>query len=296
MTRYLFALSVVILCSCGDDITNNTYIQEPSSLEMRTDFTEPCDPGEGALDTTGRLWICDKNGKWYRQEHFVDTIFKWQKDTVVITRKDTIILIEPDTTNNLQNLCGTVKYDSTTHFCDERDNRVYRWVKIGNQTWMADNLNYGEFTDDPNDRIGKKLCYGNDPENCDTLGGLYDFTMSTSTDGGGFLTYPRRGICPYGWHLPDSLEWAEFFRSIDTADFENDLGFNVVFSGTYYSTQCHTEDGFCSAGSSVYWEVSNNTASGSQVAVQYHMGNSIPSFTYRQPINVFYKSVRCLKD
>jgi uncharacterized protein (TIGR02145 family) len=102
---------------------------------------------------------------------------------------------------------------------DRRDNKKYRTVKLGNQCWMAENLNTGTFTrsikprpvhSDVSDN-GKieKYCYENDPGNCLIYGGLYDWNeMMQYSDIEG-----TQGICPDGWHIPSE---AELFSLVKT--------------------------------------------------------------------------------
>jgi len=100
---------------------------------------------------------------------------------------------------------------------DTRDNQTYKTVKIGTQTWMAQNLNY--------DIDGSK-CYNDEPSKCDIYGKLYDWTtamdfpskcnsiLSTDDADCGIKT-PHKGICPVEWHIPSNADWDKLMRSID---------------------------------------------------------------------------------
>ena len=88
---------------------------------------------------------------------------------------------------------------------DERDEHFYRTVKIGEQTWMAENLNYdGNFGG---------YCQDDLEENCDLYGRQYFFTQMleiskpTVTVHYYGVNLPAQGVCPNGWHIPDSTEW-----------------------------------------------------------------------------------------
>ncbi len=94
---------------------------------------------------------------------------------------------------------------------DSRDGQTYKTVTIRSQTWMAENLNY-ESTN--------SYCYNDKASNCTKYGRLYTWaaamdsvgTWSTNGKGCGYettcsKTYPVRGICPEGWHLPTKFEW-----------------------------------------------------------------------------------------
>jgi len=90
-------------------------------------------------------------------------------------------------------------------FTDTRNQEVYKTVIIGDQTWMARNLNYLA----PN---GNSKCYYNDPDNCEIYGRLYDWatamdTLNCDTISCNRTDKKRKGICPTGWHLPKEAEW-----------------------------------------------------------------------------------------
>lgn len=75
---------------------------------------------------------------------------------------------------------------------DERNQMEYETVKIGQEWWMAENLNYS---------TGNSWCYDNDPDNCKKYGRLYDWNSA-------------RHACPDGWHLPSDHGWDLLARTV----------------------------------------------------------------------------------
>ncbi len=91
-------------------------------------------------------------------------------------------------------------------FTDTRDNREYSWVRIGNQTWMAENLAYLPSVDPPDDasRIFPRYY-------------IYNYHGNNVSEAKGTSSYQEYGVlynwiaalnvCPAGWHLPTDDEW-----------------------------------------------------------------------------------------
>ena len=118
---------------------------------------------------------------------------------------------------------GTV-YETT--LLDKRDGKKYKIVAIDKQIWMAENLNY-RYLGKTKDLDSSSFCYNNKSDNCAKYGRLYLWSaamdsagrFSTNGKNCGYTrtcspTYPVRGICPEGWHLPDTTEWNALFAAV----------------------------------------------------------------------------------
>ncbi|MCL2284464.1 MAG: fibrobacter succinogenes major paralogous domain-containing protein [Fibromonadales bacterium] len=202
--------------------------------------------------------------------------------------------------------CGTLTV-CVNCFTDSRDGSAYDTVRIGTQTWMAENLNYN---------ANGSRCYSNLKSNCDTYGRLYDWAAAmglnlscNSSACASQVSSKHRGICPSGWHVPSDAEWTtltDFVGGASTAGTKlkatsgwytisgyiagtDDYGFSALPGGGGDSG-----GSFYSVGNSGYWW----SASGFNSDYAYHR------YMYYDYENVgrqdYYKSdlfaVRCLKD
>lgn len=145
-------------------------------------------------------------------------------------------------------LCGVVLFFLTScenvqtgKMTDSRDGQTYKTVVIGNQTWMAENLNYKTKQ--------KSWCNGNDESNCAKYGRLYTWKAAMNA-------------CPSGWHLPSKVEFETLSDKAGGYDVAgkklkskkgwskarngtDDFGFSALPAGAYYYSYGRGKSEFC---------------------------------------------------
>lgn len=207
---------------------------------------------------------------------------------------------------------------------DERDGNVYRTVKIGDQVWMAENLNYADSSKTPS-LLKRSRCYKNVAKNCDVAGRLYtwaaamdsvktgcgyrstcDLASANSTGSSTGSATLVQGICPTGWHLPSQTEWMALFTAVggqSTAGkvLKSQSGWNNNGNGTdafgfsALPAGDRASDGyFYDIGARTYfWSSSEVNSSDAYIVLLYH--NHKNAYLYNYGKNLVF-SVRCVKD
>jgi|GEM_PF-3906355 len=112
-------------------------------------------------------------------------------DTSKLNAKATIFWIA----TWLSSIYGGVYAQTNNILTDPRDGKLYKTIQIGNQIWMAENLNF------ENDRSWCK--------ECDIYGRMYNFEGA-------------KAACPPGWHLPTQEEWEELIQQLGGARIAGD--------------------------------------------------------------------------
>ena len=225
--------------------------------------------------------------------------------------------------NKIVPLCGGESYDLDSNFCldgkvykkktlvwdlmnpeveygvfvDKRDNQVYRSVKIGEQTWMAENLNYA-YNQKTSSLDSSSFCYNNDLDSCAKYGRYYLWSAAMDStailgDSGEVCGYTEtcasadsvsmvRGVCPEGWHLPGRLEFTTLLAVINET---NDFGFSALPAGN------RSAEGKFDNKVSAFWSSDESAANYAYIMTGSNESRLV--FVSDKRIAV---SVRCVKD
>ncbi|WP_297699208.1 FISUMP domain-containing protein [uncultured Fibrobacter sp.] len=216
---------------------------------------------------------------------------------------------------------------------DERDGRIYRTVQIGDQTWMAENLNLADESIYPS-MIGKNWCMAN-LDSCEKYGRYYMWSAAIDSiywaEKGETCGYKEfdyyednellkmcrlpkqvKGICPSGWHLPSQEEWSVLKNYVNDDSktllakgiikswrfATDDYGFSVLPGSFYHSSYGYM--GFEEArilSSDIAVDPTSACVSG-----YVHCANAVDWYINQGMIDISgigmdsYEPVRCIKD
>ena len=196
-------------------------------------------------------------------------------------------------------------YDAENNtLTDLRDNQVYKTVTIGEQVWMAENLNY--MPEDTAGTIfsGATVCGGGEEEiiedsrKCDILGRLYLRSVALYKQ----EIFTRQGICPDGWSIPQKKDWEDLIIFLGenpdskmkindnsmwpNSKHSNECGFSAKPSGNYFTTvgYSHNYNAYF-----FYWSTQSNP----QFISLLDKDDTI-IYSHGQPHVM--GSIRCIKD
>ena len=199
--------------------------------------------------------------------------------------------------------CVTTKYLNPEieygEYLDVRDTQVYRTVQIGEQVWMAQNLNYKSDT--------LSFCYRNDSLNCLQWGRLYTWENALT-------------VCPDGWHLPDTSEYrilvdyanehrgdiklGESLESLETGYYDI-FGFSILLGSGYSPGGVAFDKGGKTNGDAFFWTASETDGKEAafppeEYAISRILKNDVSMYGNVLGVKAFEKedglAVRCLKD
>jgi uncharacterized protein (TIGR02145 family) len=187
------------------------------------------------------------------------------------------------------------------------DGNVYKWVKIGDQIWMAENLKVTHWqggkaiqtTPNPDDDIEwwtedqsrLQWAYNGVEDNADIYGRLYTY-------------YAIEGdsVCPSGWHVPDSLEFDGLAKFLGGSDIAGGKLKSLSSLWNSPNTGATNESGFNALPAGLrnlngeYLQIDKYAFFYDKKATRFKLNYSVESFGTNSNYNLNALSIRCIKN
>ncbi len=166
-------------------------------------------------------------------------------------------------------------------FIDSRDGKEYKWIKIGNQIWMAENLAYLPRVNNlqnNNENLADYYVYGYNGSsvkeakktlNYITYGVLYDWAAAKEAS-------------PAGWHLPSDAEWKQLETELGMSTVDADDRISSYARGINLGNQLKSSNGWSGT------ETGTNTFGFNALPGGYRFSNG--NFYYSEKIGYWWTS------
>ena len=216
-----------------DKVTDNTVFRENTAIHATWNiihYTVTFDATGGTVTPTttktGSNWEIDTLPTPKREGYTFIGWYTEKEGGAHVFTKSTVLI--GDISGNISIYAHWA--ENPPSLVDDRDGKTYKEVAIGEQIWMAENLNYAGARE-----IG--VCYDSDSANCSKYGRLYSWDEAMEA-------------CPVGWRLPANEDWAELLDFVGGAAYASaklrskagwpnryegtdDFGFTALPSGSW---------------------------------------------------------------
>ena len=205
---YFIGISAFLLASCGEE---NTAVSPIDSVASETTSSSI----QNAEISSSSLATSTLSSSEQTESSSQTTL----SSSLTVEHSSSSVDATSSNSNLSSSGFGPVSFGEMT---DERDGQVYKTVKIGTQTWMAENLNYA-YPQQDSSLDTASWCYNNEPDSCAKYGRLYTWeaAMDCYTQFGENKSacslfyhnkernddYKPQGACPTNWHIPYENEW-----------------------------------------------------------------------------------------
>ncbi len=221
---------------------------------------------------------------------------------------------EPEYPENPLNGRTTAVFNPDKHYgtMNDIDGNIYKTVRIGNQTWMAENLRVTHYQNGdpvPNSKDSAEwnslktgaYCNYNNTDDLDTIatyGRLYNW----------YATSDNRNLAPKGWHVASAIDWNILIDHLggdtiaskklkeagdlhweDSYDSDNSSGFTALPGG---SRSLYREFHYMNI-YAIFWTSSDYGATQAPFLFLFYYDDNL----WRDTIEKFEGfSIRCVKD
>lgn len=232
-----------------------------------------CGDEESSKSTRPEEWDVEDPEPVASLDHFFDEVANERA-----TKKSSSSKEEESSSSALYN--GPNTEISYGKLVDDRDDQTYRTVIIGDQVWMAENLNFDDLT---------SSCYKNKNTNCEKYGRLYTWSNA-------------KYACPDGWLLPSNDAWDSLLTHVgenaakklkSAYDWSegvgtDDFGFTILPAGYMSATEYAELTDYAAFWSSDYFDDDN--------AYSWRVTSTASDFKKGSFSSLISRSVRCIKD
>ena len=193
--------------------------------------------------------------------------------------------------------------------------KTYNTVQIGTQCWLKENLDVGTMIqgnqEQTNNGTIEKYCYDNNPSNCATYGGLYQWAETVQYKNGATnILWPNpafsgdvQGICPAGWHVPTNTEFQTLETSVNLdgnalkrvgQGDQNGVGTNTSGFSALLTGCRHPNGYFVNIGLfSYFWSTTDDNSNNAYLQFLSHSNSD--NYLSIELKNAGF-SIRCIKD